>query len=41
MLLDDDAVTAALNEVYGQTLSSLDPGLAALQALSLAADSWM
>lgn len=36
----DDAVTAALNEVYGQTSSSLDPGLAALQALSLPADSW-
>jgi metal-responsive CopG/Arc/MetJ family transcriptional regulator len=36
----DDAVTAALNEVYGRTSSSLDSGLAALQALSLPADSW-
>jgi metal-responsive CopG/Arc/MetJ family transcriptional regulator len=36
----DDAVTAALNEVYGRTSSALDPGLAALQALSLPADSW-
>ena len=36
----DDAVTATLNEVYGRTSSSLDPGLAALQALSLSTDSW-
>lgn len=36
----DDSVTAALNEVYGRTPSALDPGLAALQALSLPSDSW-
>ncbi len=36
----EDAVTAALNEVYERSSSALDPGLAALQALSLPADSW-
>lgn len=36
----DDTVTAVLNEVYGHTSSALDPGLVALQALSLPVDSW-
>ena len=36
----DEAVTAALNEVYKREPSALDPALAALQALSLSADSW-
>ena len=36
----DDAVTAALNEVYERESSALDAGLAALQALSLPTDSW-
>jgi len=36
----EDAVTAALDELYGRTPSTLDPGLAVLQALSIPADSW-
>ena len=36
----DDAVTAALDEVYARASSELDPLYVALQTLSLPADSW-
>ena len=35
-----DNVTKKLNEVYGSTKSSLDPGLQNLQTLSLPKDGW-
>lgn len=36
----DDAVTEALNRVYGEEDSSLEPALAALQAAALSRDDW-
>ena len=36
----DEVVTATLNDVYGRMSSTLDPGLATLQSLTLPADSW-
>lgn len=35
-----DDVTEQLNRVYSENASSLDPGLAKLQALTLADESW-
>jgi metal-responsive CopG/Arc/MetJ family transcriptional regulator len=36
----DEAITQALNRVYGEDDSSLDPALAALQAAALPRDDW-
>jgi len=35
-----EAVTAKLNEIYGQTPAALDPELSDLQAHSVARDEW-
>ena len=36
----DDFVTEALNRIYGEEDSSLEPALAALQAVALPRDDW-
>jgi metal-responsive CopG/Arc/MetJ family transcriptional regulator len=36
----DEAITEALNRIYGEEDSSLDPALAALQAAALPRDDW-
>ncbi|MFZ4735174.1 MAG: hypothetical protein ACOYM9_04475 [Bradymonadia bacterium] len=37
---DDHGVTEALNRVYAETSSEVDPALAALQAASLLDEEW-
>jgi metal-responsive CopG/Arc/MetJ family transcriptional regulator len=36
----DEAITEALNRIYGEEDSSLDPALAGLQAAALPRDDW-
>jgi len=36
----DEATTEALNRIYGEEDSALDPALAALQATALRRDAW-